>query len=374
MADKEKKQEISKNAGEIKSLRQKIDKIDEEIVNLLNERAELAIEAGRLKHGDAKPFYTPERERQIFEKLTSLSRGPMQKRQLLAVFREIISAARNLEKPLLVGYWGPAGTFTHMAALKQFGSSTEFCALDSIEDVFRNVEHGEADYGVAPVENSVAGVVPETLDMFPQTNVKICSEVYVEIAHHLLSVCSSLDDVERVYAGPQPLHQCRKWLKANLPKAEIIESIPTARAAERALDDKGGAAIGNLLTSDTVGIPVLVEHIEDNPHNRTRFLVIGYNEPAPTGRDKTSLMFNLRNRPGELYRALGAFDRHNVNLMMIESRPAQRATFEYIFYVDCQGHHTDEHLVKAIDTLKSYALECVLLGSYPEAHDAVPHN
>jgi len=347
------------------AIRKDIDSVDLQLIELLNRRAELAQEVGQVKGVDKKPYFTPERERQIFERLEQENRGPLNKRQLTGIFREIISAARAAEKPLDVAYWGPQGTFTHVAAISTFGTSTNFDPQDSISEVFRAVEHGKSDYGVVPVENSIAGVVPETLDMFPQTNVKICAELYVPIQHHLLTQAESLDQIQRVYAGPQPAQQCRRWLKANLPKAEIIEATPTARAAELALADATGAAIANRLASETIGIPILVENIQDFAGNRTRFLVVGYNEPAKTGNDKTSLMFNLRNRPGELYRALGAFDREGVNLMMIESRPAQRATFEYIFYCDCSGHRTDEALQRAIETLKGYALETVILGSYP---------
>ena len=346
-------------------IRKDIDEIDGELVRLLNRRAALAQEVGKVKGRDQKPYFTPERERQIYERLSTENPGPLQGRQLIGIFREIISAARAAEKPLVAAYWGPPGTFTHVASIQTFGTSTTFEPQDTISEVFRAVEHGKADYGVVPVENSIAGVVPETLDLFPQTNVKICAEVYVPIQHHLVTVADSLDPIQRVYAGPQPSQQCRGWLKANLPRAEIIEVVPTAKAAERALGDPNGAAIANRLGAETVGIPILVENLQDNPGNRTRFLVIGYNEPAKTGNDKTSLMFNLKNRPGELYRALGAFDKEGVNLMMIESRPAQRATFEYIFYCDCSGHRTDENLQRALETLKGYALETVVLGSYP---------
>jgi chorismate mutase/prephenate dehydratase len=349
----------------LEEIRTDIDSIDSQLIDLLNRRASLAQEVGKIKGRDQKPFFTPERERQIFQKLDLENPGPLQSRQLIGIFREIISAARALEKPLVAAYWGPPGTFTHVASIQTFGSSTTFEPQESISDVFRAVEHGKADYGVVPVENSVAGIVPETLDMFPQTNVKICAEVYVPIQHHLVTTADSLDKIERVYAGPQPSQQCKRWLKTNLPKAMIIETVPTAKAAERALDDPLGAAIANRLGAETVGIPILVDNLQDNPGNRTRFLVIGYNEPAKTGNDKTSLMFNLRNRPGELYRALGAFETEGVNLMMIESRPAQRATFEYIFYCDCSGHRTDTSLQKALETLKGYALESVILGSYP---------
>jgi chorismate mutase/prephenate dehydratase len=348
-------------------IRADIDAVDAELVRLLSRRTELATEVGAIKRIDGKPFFTPERERAVYEKLSAINPGPLLPQQLKSIYREIISAAIAAEKPMSIAYWGPPGTFTNMAALQTFGSSAAMVAQDSISDVFLAVENGKADYGVVPVENSVAGVVPETLDMFPQTNVKICAETYVPIHHLLVSVAPSLDQIERVFAGPQPATQCKRWLKMNLPSAEIIEVVPTARAAQRALEDPRSAAISNALGAETVGIPILEEHIADNPTNRTRFLVIGYNEPMKTGRDKTSVMFNLRNRPGELYRALETFYEQGVNLMMIESRPAPRASFEYIFYADCAGHRTDEHFVAAIHRLRSLALETTVLGSYPLA-------
>jgi chorismate mutase / prephenate dehydratase len=351
----------------IEEIRVEIDSIDNRLVELLSRRAELAQEVGKVKGKDRKPFFTPERERQIYEKLHELNPGPLQGRQLISIFREIISAARAAEKPLVAAYWGPEGTFSHMAAIQTFGHSTEFSPKDSIHDVFMAVEHGDVDYGVVPVENSIAGVVPETLDMFPQTNIKICAENHVDIHHHLVTLASSLDEIERVYAGPQPSNQCRRWLRENLPHAEIVEVVPTTRSVYKAQEDSKSAAIANRMAAELIGVPILAEHIQDNPQNRTRFLVIGYNEPAKTGRDKTSLMFNLRNKPGELYRALGAFDQTGVNLMMIESRPAQRSTFEYIFYIDVAGHRTDKKLKQAIDILKGYALETVVLGSYPSS-------
>ncbi len=348
-------------------IRKDIDQVDEQLVQLLSRRTELAMEVGNTKRADGKPFFTPERERAVYEKLVAMNPGPLLPKQLKAIYREVISAAIAAEKPMSIAYWGPPGTFTNMAALQTFGSSAAMVAQDSISDVFLAVENGKADYGVVPVENSVAGVVPETLDMFPQTNVKICAEIYVPIHHLLVSTAASLSEIKRVFAGPQPAAQCKRWLKMNLPNAEIVEVTPTARAAQKALEEPLTAAISNALGAETVGIPILEEHIADNPSNRTRFLVIGYNEPAKTGRDKTSVMFNLRNRPGELYRALETFYEQGVNLMMIESRPAPRASFEYIFYADCAGHRTDEHFVAAIHRLRSLALETTVLGSYPLA-------
>lgn len=349
----------------VEEIRVEIDTLDAELVRLLSRRAELAQEVGRSKGLTDQPFFTPERERQIFERLRALNPGPLTHDQIQAVFREIISAARAAERRLEVAFWGPQGTFTHVAARKTFGESTDMVAYDSISELFLAVEHKKVDYGVVPVENSVAGVVPETLDMFPQTNVKICSETFIPIAHHLLSRAGSLEDIQRVFAGPQPAAQCRRWLRANLPGAEIVEMLPTARAVQAAAEDPRTAAIANSLAAEIYGMPMLAEHIEDNAQNRTRFWVIGHNEPARTGRDKTSLMFNLRNRPGELYAGLGAFVAHEVNLLMIESRPGQRTGFEYLFFIDTEGHQSDPPLVKAVESLKRHALEMTILGSYP---------
>lgn len=352
----------------IEEIRAEIDVIDSDLVRLLSRRAECAIEVGYVKGRDSKPFFNPERERQIYEELSRINPGPLTNPQLIGIFREIISAARAAEKPLAIAYWGPEGTFSNVAALQTFGVSANYLPVDSIHDVFMAVEHGQANYGVVPVENSVAGVVPETLDMFPQTNVRICSELFIPVHHHLLSHAPSLSDVKRVYSGPQPSGQCRNWLRTSLPGVEVIEVVPTATAVIKAMKDPEGAAIGNRVASETYGLPILVEHIEDNPQNRTRFLVIGFNEPAKTGRDKTSMMFNLRNKPGELYRALGVFVAHEVNLQMIESRPAQRASFEYMFFIDCEGHQKDPGLQKVIEALKGgITLETTVLGSYPAA-------
>lgn len=350
---------------DLNEIRADIDGIDRELVRLLSRRAELAIEIGHSKRRDGSPFFVPERERAIFDKLERENPGPLTARQLHAIYREIISAAIAAEKPISVAYWGPPGTFTNQAALQTFGASAALQPVDSIAETFRAVEHGRVDYGVAPIENSTHGIVPETLDMFPQTNVKVCAELYVPIHMHLVSTATELADIQRVYAFGQPANQCKGWLRANLAHAEIIEAAPTARAAKMALEDPHGAAICNKLAAETVGIPILVEHIEDNPNNRTRFVVLGYNEPAKTGKDKTSFMFNVRNRPGTLVEALKAFENAGVNLTMIESRPAQRATFEYIFYCDADGHRLDASLQAAIRDLQKVALEVVVLGSYP---------
>jgi chorismate mutase/prephenate dehydratase len=350
-------------------IRLQIDDIDAHLVELLSRRAQLAIEIGAVKGREGKPFFTPEREREIFAKLDKTNPGPLQTKQLTAIFREIISAARAAEKPLFAAYWGPAGTYTHLATVKTFGESSTLVPVESIEEVFRAVEHGDADYGVVPIENSVAGIVPETLDLFPSTSVKICAETYIPVHHHLVTTCATLADVKRVYSGPQPEHQCRNWLRQHLPNAQIVSLAPTAKAALAAKEDSTGAAIANSMAAELIDIPILVEHIEDDPHNQTRFLVVGFNEPARTGKDKTSLMFSLGNRPGELYRALGAFNEFGVNLMMIESRRARRS-FDYNFFCDCVGHRLDENVQSALDALRTLSHDITILGSYPAAEFA----
>jgi chorismate mutase/prephenate dehydratase len=352
-------------------IRKSIDEIDARIIDLLNQRIQLAIEVGLIKGNDGQPFFTPEREREIFESLANRNPGPLQTRQLASIFREIISASRAAEEPLRVAYWGPEGTFSHLAAIQVFGTSSELKACDSIADVFRAAESGAVQYGIAPVENTVGGIVPETLDMFPQTNVKICAESYLAVQHHLVSLATDLSQIERIYAGPQPFAQCRRWIRENLPGTEIVETVPTAAAVLAARADPNAAAIANSYAAELYEVPILRTRIEDNAHNRTRFLVVGFNEPARTGRDKTTLMFNLRNRPGELYRALGIFERAGVNLSMIESRPAQRSTFEYLFYCDCAGHRSDEAVSTLLQELKAVALETVWLGSYPTIDEKI---
>ena len=346
-------------------IRSDIDSLDAELVRLLSNRVLLAQEVGRVKGRDQRPFFTPERERAIYDRLREINPGPLQHKQLIAVFREIISAARAAEKNLVCAYWGPAGTYTHLASIQTFGSSTEFVPQTHILDVFRAVENGKVDYGVVPVENSHTGIVPETLDQFPKTNVKICAEAYVPIHHVLVSTASDIKSIERVYAGPQPSSQCKQWINSNLPNAQVIDVVPTTKAVERALMDPESAAICNSLAAEMYEIPVLAEHIADEPDNRTRFVVLGYNEPAPTGNDKTSVMFNVRNRPGELVKALRAFEDNGVNLTMIESRPAPRSQFDYLFYVDCDGHQKEDRMIRALADLKDQALEAIVLGSYP---------
>jgi len=359
--------ELSRSVDDVRA---DIDAIDSELVALLNRRTELAQEIGRVKGTEGQPFFTPEREHAIYRRLREQVGGALAPERLEAVFREIISASRAAEQVLKIGYWGPEGTFSHSASLQTFGRSAHYIPFDSISEVFAAVERRELNYGVVPVENSAAGIVPETLDAFPQTQVKICAENTIPIAHHLAGHAKDLAAVTKVYAGPQPAAQCKRWLRANLPNAMVVDAAPTARAAELAAQHPDSAAIVNRLCAELRGLPYLAEHIEDEPNNRTRFLVIGFNEPKRTGQDKTSLMFSLRNEPGELYHALGAFMAVSVNLTMIESRPTPRTRSAYTFFIDAEGHYTDEALESAMKSLRERALDVTVLGSYPVAPGA----
>ena len=347
--------------------RKEIDQIDEQMVQLVNRRAELAQTIGHAKSRTRSHYFTPEREHIVFKRLLALNNGPLDATAIRAIYREIISACRALEKPLAVSFLGPEGTFSHLASIAKFGTSSEFRPVDSISEVYTQVERGAADYGIVPVENSWAGVVPETLDAFTRSNLRVVSEMYQPITHNLLSHCESLEQVKRLYSHFQPLAQCRQWLKNHLPNVEEIEASSTVRAAEMAAKDPGSAAIATYIAAERNGLPVLCEHIEDNPTNRTRFLVLGYNEPEPTGRDKTSLMFSVHNKAGELVHALNAFEKYDVNLTMIESRPTKAEAWEYYFYIDVQGHTKDAAVTKAIAQLSEQSLLVRVLGSYPEA-------
>ncbi|HLH80574.1 MAG TPA: prephenate dehydratase [Chthonomonas sp.] len=347
--------------------RKEIDQIDEQILHLLNRRAELARQIGHAKSRTRSHYFTPEREHTVFRRLVQMNPGPLEAQAVRAIYREIISACRALEKPLTVAFLGPEGTFSHLAGIARFGSSSEFVPVERIAEVFAQVERGLCDYGVVPVENSWAGAVPETLDSFLNSNLRVVWEIYQPIYHNLLSRCTTLEEIKRLYSHFQPLAQCRQWLRNHLPHVEEIEASSTAKAAELASRDPESAAIATYLAAEKYDLPILCEHIEDDPTNRTRFLVLGYNEPEPTGKDKTSLIFTVPNRAGELAHALNAFEKYDVNLTMIETRPTRSAPWQYFFYVDLQGHVKDIAVSKALNLLKEHSLFVRVLGSYPEA-------
>lgn len=353
---------------DISELRKKIDEIDAKLVEMINERASCAIEIGKVKKNkSARSIFAPEREKQVLEGVLRNNRGPLSDKSMSAIFREVISACRALEKPISVAYLGPAGSYSHIASVLKFGESTEFIASNTIPDVFSAVEHKEATYGVVPVENSTEGVVNHTLDMFLLSDLRICAEIYAPISHNLLSSGTDLSQIKRVYSIGQAIAQCRNWLATHLPGVEILEVSSTAKGARMCEGYPTSAAVASSLAAKEYGLNVIAEGIEDNPHNKTRFLIVGYSKPQPSGRDKTSVVFSVPHKAGSLYHALTVFDAEQINLTMIESRPTKQMPWEYHFFVDCQGHEQDERVQRALAKLAEVALFVRVLGSYPEA-------
>jgi chorismate mutase/prephenate dehydratase len=348
-------------------LREQIDCIDDDILGLLNRRAAVVKEVGRLKAEESREFYVPGRERAIYERLTGANPGPFPDEGVRRVFREIISASLSLEQPIKVAFLGPPATYTHQAALQQFGFSAQLVAQKSIPAVFDEVLRGRAPYGVVPVENSNEGVVSHTLDMFMRSDLQINAEVLLEIQHHLLSLSGKLEDVRRVVSHPQALAQCRQWLEENLPDIPQFDVASTALAAQMAAEDGEVAAVAGEIAASLYGLQIVKQKIEDNPNNYTRFLVIGRNVPEPSGWDKTSIMFSVKDQPGILYHMLSPFSRRSVNLCKIESRPMKRKAWEYVFFLDMEGHIEDPPVHAAIEELRSCCLELKVLGSYPRS-------
>jgi chorismate mutase/prephenate dehydratase len=345
--------------------RSRINQLDNQIVNLLNQRAEAALHIGDLKRRQESPAYVPEREAEVIRRIKTANPGPLPASALQAIWTEILSACRALERPLSIAYLGPRATFTHQAALQHFGASVEYQAARSVADVFADVERGQADYGVVPVENSTEGAVNMTLDRLVDADVLICGEVYLPIAQQLLSRAAQLAGVKRVLSHPQGLAQCRGWLGAHLPDVATEETTSTAAAAELAAGDPTVAAIASELAGRLYDVPVLRARIEDNHHNSTRFLVIGRQPVGPTGRDRTSILFAMRNEPGVLHSILEPFARLGLNLSKIESRPARRRPWEYVLFLDIEGHRDTEAMAAALGEVGERTLFLKVLGSYP---------
>ncbi len=345
-------------------LRRRIDEIDDRILELLVERARLAARVGALKEANDTPVYAPDREAALLRRLSGGDVAPLDAEAVEAVFREIISACRGLQRVPAVAFLGPEHTFTHLAARKRFGHRARFVPAGSIVEVFDAVERGNADFGVVPIQNSTEGVVGTTLDSLLETPLHICAEVYVQVNHYL-AAAGSLAEVTRVYSHPQVLGQCRRWLHANLPGVEQVATSSSSAAAEAAAADPSIAAICTREAAQAYGLTVLAEKIEDVADNRTRFFVIGdLNVPA-TGSDKTSLVFSTPHRAGTLHAALGAFAEHGINLTLIESRPARGRLWEYVFFVDFEGHQHDPGPAAALDRLRDFCPLLKILGSYP---------
>ena len=352
---------------DLDQLRREIDLIDQEIIERLNERVKLAAQVGHVKLAEGKEVYVPSREEQVFGKLSAHSKGPLSDRAIRSIYREIISAAIALEKPLNVAYLGPEATYTHQAALKNFGSSIDYQPMAAVPDVFTAVKRGDADYGVVPVENSTQGTVISTLDMLVEAELTIVAQIYLEISHCLISQ-SSLDEITEVHSKDNALGQCRNWLARMLPGVDLVEASSTAAAVKLAAEQPQIAAIASKTAADIYGVPVQNEAIQDKRDNITRFLVIG-RQPTPRlgeGRDRTSLVCSVHNEAGALLKVLLSFSSRGINLVKIESRPSRRRLWDYYFYVDILGHHDDEDVQGALAELNRLCPYVKWLGSYPE--------
>ena len=350
--------------------RTKIDRIDQEILELLNERARCVAEIGRLKDADQSNIYVASRELEIFERLESRHRGPFPREAIRNVFREIISASRSVERGVQVAYLGPEATYTHQAGIQQFGRMAEFVPTATIDEIFRVVEESRAEYGVVPIENSQEGVVSHTLDLFVESPLMISAEVHVPIHHNLLSKSGDLRRVRAVCSHPQALAQCRRWLELNLPEVPQYPTPSTALAAERATRSEETAAIASPVAGEIYGLQVVRSGIEDDASNTTRFLVVSREAPRRSSRDITSLLFSIqRDEVGALHRALTPFALHGVNLTRIESRPTRVRAWEYVFFCDFEGHVEDPKVAQAIEELRPCCDFVKVLGSYPRAED-----
>ncbi len=351
----------------IQELRKKIDELDDRLLDLLNERARIVIEIGNIKKNEKLDFHSPSREREILERLTTRNKGPFPQDTLKAVYREILSSSLSLERPLRIAYLGPRATFTHMAGMQQFGLAAQYVPVESIKDVFSEVERGRVDSGVVPVENSTEGVVNYTLDMFIDSDLKIAAEIMLEVSQNLMNRSGSQEDIRKIYTHPQVPGQCRQWLEKNMSGVPILDAPSTARAAEMAKDDPEAGAIASEMAAVLYGLQIVARKIEDNPHNFTRFLVISRKPTGKTGRDKTSITFSIKDKVGALHNMLTPFAEAGINLNRLDARPSGRQVWDYVFFLDMEGHVEEPKVAQAIERLKKDCLFLKVLGSYPKS-------
>lgn len=350
------------------NLRKKIDAIDDQILKLLAKRGDLALKIGTIKKKAGQEIYVPSREKKIFQRLTQKNLGPYSNETICALFREIIAATRSLEEKQKIAYLGPQATFTHLAAQSYFGASSDLATYPSVDQVFNQVERGHFVYGVVPVENSTEGVVNHTLDCFIDTSLKVCAEVVLKIEHHLLAKTKDLKKIKTVYSHPQALAQCRRWLNENLPHAKRIDCASTALAAQKAQKTITAAAIASPIAASEYGLTIIKSKIQDQTNNFTRFLVIGKSESSPTKQDKTSLLMMIDNSAGSLAKTLKKLADAKVNLTKIESRPIKKKAWQYLFFIDLDGHQQDPKVARVLEQIKKQASFFKILGSYPKAY------
>ncbi len=346
-------------------IRRDIDALDQNLLALLNRRAGLSLEVGRLKQDRHDIIFKPFREKEVLNRLTGANPGPLPETHLRAIYREILSSSRRLQRPQTIVYLGPEGTFSHFAGLEYLGQSGDFQPRNTLHEVFATVAGGEAELGVIPLENSLQGTVGQSLDLFLQFEVHVQAEIYCKISHALLAAGGGLTDVTRVYSHPQALDQCAAWLRANLPAAKIIPTESTAAAARRVQEEAGGAAIGHVRVANMLGLIVLARRIEDQPDNWTRFLIIGAQPPQEGNRDKTSMLFTLPDKPGALAEVLNLLAREGINLKKLESRPLRGEKWKYVFFVDLECDVSRGEYQQVLTDLRNSCHTLRILGSYP---------
>lgn len=351
---------------DLDELRRRIDEVDRRLIDALSERAKIVVDIGRAKRSDGTPIYAPHRERQVLDRVLRANPGPLSGRTIEAIYRELMSGSFALELPLRIGFLGPPGSFSHVAAVRHFGSSIEHADLHEIDGVFEEVAAGRCQYGLVPYENSIGGSVTDTLDAFQQHDVTVYAEALIEVSQTFLSNCAP-DRIERIYSKPQVFSQCRRWLSRRYAEAELIATSSTSAAVQQAAVDPAGAAIGSELAGELYGVKPIFDQIQDSTSNVTRFLIIGREEAEPSGDDKTSIMFSTAHRPGALVDVLSEFRSAEINLSHIEKRPSRRENWQYTFFIDCDAHRSDAAMQQAIEAARSHCTMLRVLGSYPRA-------
>lgn len=354
---------------QLQTIRQRIDSLDEQIQTLINERASCAQQVAeiKIKSGETDHFYRPEREAQVLRNIEARNKGPLEPEKMARLFREIMSACLALERPLKIAFLGPAGTYNHVATVKHFGQFIEQEPVNNIEDIFRTVESGQAHFGVVPIENSTEGVITHTLDLLINSSLLICGEVDLRIQHNLISNENDLRNIKKVYSHQQSLAQCRRWMDSHLPGVEQFAVRSNAESVRMAKNEPNSAAIAGTLASEIYEVPVLVSEIEDEADNTTRFIVIGRDAVPASGEDRTSLLITTNNKPGALFKLLQPLANRGIGMSKIESRPSRRGVWEYVFFIDIEGHKDEPNVAEALKEIEHDTAMVRILGSYPRA-------
>jgi chorismate mutase/prephenate dehydratase len=348
----------------LEELRKKVDAIDEKLVELVNERARVVVEIGKQKQASSAPIYVPHREKAVLEKIAKMNQGPLPDKTLYAIWRELMSGSFALERPLLIGYLGPQGSFSHNAAILKFGQSVDYEALTDIRGIFEEVSKGHCDFGIVPIENSAGGGIRESLDAFVETDVMICAEANMAIHHNLMANCA-MSEIRRIYSQPEVFAQCRNWLAATFKDTDVVSVASSSKAAQMAMSELGSAAIASTIAAEVYGLNVLCQNIEDVSNNVTRFLIISRQDALPSGEDKTVVLFSTAHKTGALVDVLNVFREYGINLTNIGSRPNKKREWEYYFFVDFLGHRKDENVQNALAEAKQHCLQLSVLGSFP---------